>query len=159
MWKGGFISVATGETDRAGKLKMLHCVIKLNPSEVHVYSCISALYTSISKTRITTHCSLPPRPGRHNHARYWCCVLNVYLYAFIVVRWLCAALNTHLIIDPQHKRWCPNAEVSASLLSLFAITMSTVLPTHVCTSRWLTPDKCSSRLPAQFPESQQGFFY
>ena len=47
--KGGFISVATEETDRAENLKMLHCVIELNPSEVRVYSCISALYTSNPK--------------------------------------------------------------------------------------------------------------
>lgn len=44
--------MATGETDRAGKLKMLHCVIKLNPSEVHVYGCIPALYTSKLETRM-----------------------------------------------------------------------------------------------------------
>lgn len=47
MWKRGFISLATGRTEGAGKPKILHCVTALNPSDLHVCSHIlSSHYTS-----------------------------------------------------------------------------------------------------------------
>lgn len=95
-----------------------------------------------SKTRmttvVTTHCRLLFRSGGHNNARCWYCVLKyytegsqfkdttlilqfllsvlnkmIYLYVFIVVTWLCAALKTFCfsIKELQYKRWCQNAEV------------------------------------------------
>lgn len=35
--------MATGDTVGAGKLEMLHCVIELHPSQVHVHGCISQI--------------------------------------------------------------------------------------------------------------------
>lgn len=35
--------MATGDTVGAGKLKMLHCVIELHPSQVHIHGCSSQI--------------------------------------------------------------------------------------------------------------------
>lgn len=35
--------MATADTVGAGKLEMLHCVIELHPSQVHVHGCISQI--------------------------------------------------------------------------------------------------------------------
>lgn len=57
MWKRGFISLATGRTEGAGKPKILHCVTAVNPSNLHVCSHIlSSHYTSIQvDNRLTSH--------------------------------------------------------------------------------------------------------